>query len=181
MREVDTLRATARALLNGGESFSCCRYQPAGPPSSAAGGQAGPFGAAYLAPVLPAARASAACAPPADLLRRPGPRPRRPRAGRQARPPATSRGGAAAVALERDRLDAAITGLLFIEDAAERGELGQVRSEGGVLEPAAVEPSVEAAERAGADAPSAPSRQIATRRSRPHLRQSTSETIDSGP
>ena len=26
MREVDTLRATARALLNGGESFSCCRY-----------------------------------------------------------------------------------------------------------------------------------------------------------
>ena len=45
-------------------------------------------------------------------------------------------------------------GLLFIGDAAERGELGQrYCGEGGVLEPAAVEPSVEAAERAGADAP----------------------------
>ena len=48
------------------------------------------------------------------------------------------------------------TGLLFIGDAAQRGELGQVRGKGGVLEPAAVEPGVEAAERAGADAPSAP-------------------------
>ena len=35
-------------------------------------------------------------------------------------PPATSRAGADAVALERDRLDAVITGLLFIGDAAER-------------------------------------------------------------
>ena len=44
---------------------------------------------------------------------------------------------------------------------AERGELGQVRGEGGVLESAAVEPGVEAAERAGADAPSAPTGAIA--------------------
>ena len=50
----------------------------------------------------------------------------------------------------------AITGLLFIGDAAERGEFGQVRGEGGVLEPAAGEPGVEVAERAGADAPTTP-------------------------
>ena len=67
-----------------------------------------------------------------------------------------SRAGAAAVALERDRLDAVIAELLFIGDAAERGELGQVRGEGGVLDSAAVEPGRRAAERDGADAPFAP-------------------------
>ena len=73
--------------------------------------------------------------------------------------PATRRAGAAAVALERDRLSSS---------GMRRSEvrLGQVRGEGGVLQPAAVEPGVEAAERAGADAPSRPPRETGPSRGR---------------
>ena len=74
--------------------------------------------------------------------------------------PATSRAGAAAVALERDRLDAVITGLLFT--GMRRSEVSSTRYAARVASwsPAAVEPGVEAAERAGADAPSAPEAEV---------------------